>query len=167
MLRHPRCFINRPRLNVEHDMRIDIVHAQEHMPGHYKPYLEGHRAIRIYEADLMIGETVWRLASGKNVEITEIGIFDKHQRGKGYGTALLYHARKDIEEYATRTAISIQGVYLFCELRNRAAQKFYCKHGFTLQATLNRFYADDDAQLFGVNWEVFRSREMQRNPNTV
>ena len=68
-------------------MYIDIVPAQNHIPDHYSDYLQGYRAVRLLAEDgTILGELVWRVASGHNIEITEFGIFEEENKRKGWGT---------------------------------------------------------------------------------
>ena len=131
-------------------VRVDIVHAQHHMPETYRDYLEGHRAVRLLKEDgAILGELVWRVGSGHNVEITEFGIFAGNDRRKGHGTRLLTTALDDMRQYYARTNHSLRKVYLFCEERNGEARAFYEAQGFFLETVLTDFYDDGNAVMYG------------------
>ena len=130
-------------------MYIDIVHAQNHMPDHYGDYLHGYRAIRLLEKDeTIVGELVWRVVSGRNIEITEFGIFEEDNRQQGWGTRLLEAAFEDMREYFVKINHPLWKVYLFCEERNEEGRGFYESRGFRLEAVLKDFYPDGDAVMY-------------------
>ncbi|MDE0556343.1 MAG: hypothetical protein OXI24_19185 [Candidatus Poribacteria bacterium] len=65
-------------------MYINIVPAQNHISDHYSDYLQGYRAVRLLaENGTILGECVWRVVSGHNIEITELGIFEEDNKRKG------------------------------------------------------------------------------------
>ena len=128
---------------------IKIVAAHEHMPEHYQPYYQGHRALQLLDqSDNIRGELVWRLATGNSAEITEFGLYNVSDRRKGWGSRLLQEAISDITLYFQQYNFHLRRIYLFCEERNEIARKFYELHGFCLSATLTDFYIDNDALLY-------------------
>lgn len=130
-------------------MYIDIVPAQNHMPDHYSNYLQGYRAVRLLEKDgTILGELVWRLASGHNIEITEFGIFEEENKQKGWGTQLLEAAFEDMRQYSVKINCRLWKVYLFCEESNEAGRGFYESRGFRLETVLNDFYPDGNAVMY-------------------
>ena len=130
-------------------MYIDIVHAQNHIPNHYSDYLQGYRAVRLLKEDrTILGELVWRVASGHNIEITEFGIFEKDNRRKGWGTRLLEAAFEDMRQYFAKINHPLWKVYLFCEETNQEARKFYEAKEFQLETLLKDFYPDSDAVIY-------------------
>ncbi len=130
-------------------MHIDIVQAQDHMPDHYGDYLHGYRAIRLLKKDeTIVGELVWRVASGHNIEITEFGIFEEDNRRQGWGTRLLEAAFENMREYFVKINHPLWKVYLFCEERNEEGRGFYESRGFRLEAVLKDFYPDGDAVMY-------------------
>ena len=130
-------------------MYIDIVHAQNHMPDHYNDYLQGYRAVRLLEKDeTILGELVWRVASGHNIEITEFGIFEEDNRRQGWGTRLLEAAFEDMREYFMKISHPLGKVYLFCEETNQEARRFYEAKGFRLEVILKDFWADGNAVMY-------------------
>ena len=132
-------------------MRIEVVHATQHMADHYRPFLDGFRAVRLVDdAGSLRGELVWRLATGHTVEITEMGIFDGSDRRRGHGSALLAAALLDMESYLDSMGQKLRLVYLFCEARNDEARAFYEARGFQFQATLPSFYDDGDATIYAM-----------------
>lgn len=130
-------------------MYIDIVHAQNHIPDHYSDYLRGYRAVRLLEKDeTILGELVWRVASGHNIEITEFGIFEEDNRRQGWGTRLLEAAFEDMREYFMKISHPLWKVYLFCEETNQEARRFYEAKGFRLEVILKDFWADGNAVMY-------------------
>ncbi|MYB96017.1 GNAT family N-acetyltransferase [Candidatus Poribacteria bacterium] len=91
-------------------MYIDIVPARSHRPNHYSDYLQGYRALRLLkENGTILGELVWRVVSGHNIEITEFGIFDEENKRKGWGTRLLEAAFEDMRQYFVKNAFPDRG----------------------------------------------------------
>ena len=130
-------------------MYIDTVQAQNHMPDHYSDYLQGYRAIRLLEEDgTILGELVWRVASGHNIEITEFGIFEAENRRKGWGTQLLEAAFEDMRQYFVKINRPLWKVYLFCEEKNEEGRSFYESRGFRLEAVLKNFWEDGNAAMY-------------------
>ena len=130
-------------------MYIDIVPAQNHMPDHYSDYLQGYRAVRLLEEDgTILGELVWRVVSGHNIEITEFGIFEEDNRRQGWGTRLLEAAFEDMREYFMKISHPLWKVYLFCEETNQEARRFYEAKGFRLEVILKDFWADSNAVMY-------------------
>ena len=130
-------------------MRIEIIHARDHMPDHYRVYLDGYRAVRLLDGSGEVhGELVWRLATGHTIEITEIGLFREEDRGKGWGTKLLAAAMDDMRSYLSRIGSPMTRIYLFCEAQNKEAKSFYEARGFSAEAVLLSFYGDDDAVVY-------------------
>ena len=130
-------------------MSIDIVQAQNHMPDHYSDYLQGYRAVRLLKKDsTILGELVWRVASGHNIEITEFGIFEENNRRKGWGTQLLEAAFEDMRQYFVKINRPLWKVYLFCEERNEEGRRFYESRGFRLEVVLKDFWADGNAVMY-------------------
>ncbi len=126
-------------------MKIDIVHATEHMPDQYRDYLEGYRAIRLIdEAGEIRAELVWRLASRWNAlfEIKELGVFSESDRRKGWATQLLDAALQDMRDFLHRVELGYRPwrVYLFCETRNQAGRGFYEARGFDVAAEVKGLY---------------------------
>ena len=100
------------------DLEVDVVHATEHMPDHYRRYIDGWRAVRLTDAEGGIrGELVWRYATGDCVEITEFGIFNEDERRQGLGTRLLEAALRDMQGFAQQIQRPVRLVYLFTEAR--------------------------------------------------
>ena len=125
------------------DLEVDVVHATEHMPDHYRRYIDGWRAVRLIDAEGEIrGELVWRYATGNSVEITEFGIFNEDERRHGLGTRLLEAALRDMQGFAQQIQRPIRLVYLFTETRLGAARAFYEARGFHLCAELPDFYEE-------------------------
>ena len=125
------------------DLRIEIVHATEHMPDHYRRYIDGWRAVRLIDPEGDIkGELVWRYASGNNVEITEFGIAKETDRRHGLGTRLLEAGLQDMNAFAKKIQRPIRLVYLFCETQNDSARAFYEAKVFRLCAELTDFYEE-------------------------
>lgn len=130
-------------------VHIEVVHAQNHMPNDYRDYLEGYRAARLLSEDgAILGELVWRVASGHNIEITEMGIFEGDNRRKGWGTRLLEAAFEDMRQYFSHVEHALWKVFLFCEERNREGRAFYEARGFRLEAVLMDFYSDGNAVMY-------------------
>ena len=130
-------------------MYIDIVHAQNHMPDHYSDYLHGYRAVRLLEDDgIVLGELVWRVASGHNIEITEFGIFEEKNRRKGWGTQLLEAAFEDMRQYFVKINHPLWKVYLFCEEGKEEGRGFYESREFRLEVVLKDFYPDGNAVMY-------------------
>lgn len=130
-------------------MYIDIVPAQNHIPDHYSDYLQGYRAVRLQEEDgTILGELVWRLTSGHNIEITEFGIFEEENRRKGWGTRLLVAAFEDMRQYFLKINHPLWKVYLFCEEGNEEGRSFYESREFQLETVLKDFYSDGDAVMY-------------------
>lgn len=130
-------------------MYIDIVPAQNHIPDHYSDYLKGYRAVRLLAEDgTILGELVWRVVSGHNIEIIELGIFEKENRRKGWGTQLLEAAFEDMRQYFAKINHPLWKVYLFCEERNEEGRGFYESRGFRLEAFLKDFWADSNAVMY-------------------
>jgi ribosomal protein S18 acetylase RimI-like enzyme len=128
---------------------INIVPAQNHMPDHYSDYLQGYRAVRLLEEDgTILGELVWRVASGHNIEIMEFGIFEEDNRWQGWGTRLLEAVFEDIRQYFLKINHRLWKVYLFCEEANESGRGFYESQGFQLETVLKRFYPDGDAVMY-------------------
>ena len=125
------------------DLQIDVVHAREHMPDHYRRYLDGWRAVRLVNSQGDIrGELVWHYASGSNVEITEFGVLNESERRLGLGSRLLEAGLQDMNDFARKINRPIRLVYLFCEAQNDAARAFYETRGFRLCAELPDFYPE-------------------------
>ena len=130
-------------------MYIDIVPAQNHIPDHYSDYLQGYRAVRLLEENgTILGECVWRVVSGYNIEITEFGIFEEENKRKGWGTQLLEAAFEDMRQYFEKINHPLWKVYLFCEERNQEARRFYEAKEFRLETLLKDFYPDGDAIMY-------------------
>ena len=130
-------------------MYIDIVQAQNHMPDHYSDYLQGYRAVRLLEEDgTILGELVWRVVSGHNIEITEFGVFEEENRRKGWGTRLLEAAFEDMRQYFVKIDHPLWKVYLFCEERNEEGRGFYESRGFRLEVVLKDFWEDGNAVMY-------------------
>lgn len=128
---------------------IQIVHAREHEPDHYRVYLEGQRACQLVDhQDRVCGECVWRVATGHTVEITEMGIYDARERRQGWGSTLLQAALEDMHAYLQEVGDRLRCVYLFCEAQNHGARAFYEARGFRHEAVLPAFYRDGDAMLY-------------------
>jgi ribosomal protein S18 acetylase RimI-like enzyme len=119
------------------------------MPDHYGDYLQGYRAVRLLEKDdTILGELVWRVASGHNIEITEFGIFEEKNKRKGWGTRLLEVAFEDMRQYFAKINHPLWKVYLFCEERNEEGRGFYESRGFRLETLLKDFWADSNAVMY-------------------
>ena len=132
-------------------VKTEVVHATQHMTEHYRPFLDGFRAVQLIDdAGSLRGELVWRLATGHTVEITEMGIFEGSDRRRGHGSALLTAALQDMESYFDSMGRKLRLIYLFCEARNEEARAFYEVRGFQLQATLHSFYDDGDATIYAM-----------------
>lgn len=130
-------------------MYIDIVQAQNHIPDHYSDYLQGYRAVRLLEEKgTILGECVWRVGSGHNIEITEFGIFGEKNRRKGWGTLLLEAAFEDMRQYFVKINRRLWKVYLFCEDTNQEARRFYEAKEFRLETLLKNFYSDGNAIMY-------------------
>jgi ribosomal protein S18 acetylase RimI-like enzyme len=135
-------------------LRIEIVHAREHMPGHYQDYIDGQRALQLLDEQRHIrGELVWRVATGHTVEITEFGILNPKDRRQGWGSKLLQTALEDMRHYFDKICKPLTRVYLFCEAKNVGARAFYEAHGFHLDALLKDFYPDGNAALYSLSVE--------------
>ena len=91
---------------------------------------------------------MWRLATGHTIEITEIGLFQGEDRGRGLGTQLLTAAIEDMRSYLRKMGSEMTRIYLFCEAKNEEARGFYEARGFHCEAVLPHFYDDDDAVLY-------------------
>ena len=136
--------------------RIDIVHARDHQPDHYRDYIEGQRALQLLDAEgRERAELVWRVATGHTVEITEFGIHDPQDRRKGWGTKLLKTAIEDMRGFFLKRGYRLRRVYLFCEARNGDARDFYEAQGFRLEGLMKTFYfdGDGDAALYVLSME--------------
>ena len=119
------------------------------MPNHYSDYLQGYRAVRLLEEDeTILGELVWRVASGHNIEITEFGIFEEDNRRQGWGTQLLEAAFEDMRQYFVKINHPLWRVYLFCEEDNEEGRGFYESRGFQLETLLKDFWADSNAVMY-------------------
>lgn len=130
-------------------MKLDIVHAREHKPEAYRDYLEGYRAVRLLDEDeTILGECVWRVTSGHNVEITEMAVYEESNRRKGFGRRLMNAAFEDMRQYFASINRSMWNVYLFCEERNSGARAFYEAQQFRLETILRSFYTDGNAIMY-------------------
>ena len=130
-------------------VHIDIVPAQDHIPDHYSDYLQGYRAVRLLKEDgTILGELIWRVGSGYNIEITEFGIFAEKNKRQGWGTQLLEAAFEDMCQYFLKINHSLWKVYLFCEETNQEARGFYEARGFQLETVLKDFHPDGDAVMY-------------------
>ena len=127
-------------MTLHESVRIEIVPASEHLPGEYAEYFEGHRAVRIFDGNSMLGECVWRYGTGANVEITEFGVFDEGERRLGYGSRLMQAALDDAQAFFESRSKLLLRVFLFCEMRNTAARALYERFGFTLAGEIEHFY---------------------------
>ena len=130
-------------------LQIEIIHARDHMPDHYAPYLDGYRAVRLIdEAGTIRGELVWCLATGHTIEITEMGLFQGEDRGRGLGTQLLTAAIEDMRSFLHKIGSEMTRIYLYCEAKNKEARGFYEARGFNCEAVLQHFYDDGDAMFY-------------------
>ena len=130
-------------------MYIDIVQAQNHIPDHYSDYLQGYRAVRLLKGNgTILGELVWRVASGHNIEITEFGIFEEENRRKGWGTRLLEAAFEDMRQYFVKIDHPLWKVYLFSEEDNEEGRGFYESSGFRLEVVLKDFWENGNAVMY-------------------
>ena len=130
-------------------MYIDIVPARSHIPNHYSDYLQGSRALRLLQENgKILGELVWRVASGHNIEITELGISEEKNKRKGWDTRLLEAAFEDMRQYFVKINHPLWKVYLFCKERNEEGRGFYESRGFRLEVVLKDFYSDGDAVMY-------------------
>ena len=130
-------------------MYIDIVQAQNHRPAHYSDYLQGYRAVRLLKGNgTILGELVWRVASGHNIEITEFGIFEEENRRKGWGTRLLEAAFEDMRQDFAKINHPLWKVYLFCEENNEEGRGFYESSGFRLEVVLKDFWENGNAVMY-------------------
>ena len=130
-------------------MYIDIVQAQNHIPDHYSDYLQGYRAVRLLEGNgTILGELVWRVVSGHNIEITEFGIFEEENRRKGWGTRLLEAAFEDMRQYFVKIDHPLWKVYLFSEEDNEEGRGFYESSGFRLEVVLKDFWENGNAVMY-------------------
>ncbi len=128
---------------------INVIHACDHQPDHYRDYIDGQRALQLMDSQgRERGELVWRLATGHTVEITELGIYDPQDRRQGWGSKLLEAAMEDMRSFLGQREETLRRVYLFCEAKNVEARAFYEKQGFRLGALLENFYVDGDAALY-------------------
>ena len=119
------------------------------MPNHYSDYLQGYQAVRLLEEDgTILGELVWRVVSGHNIEITEFGIFEEENKRKGWGTRLLEAAFEDMRQYFGKINHPLWKVYLFCEENNEEGHGFYESRGFRLEVVLKDFYPDGNAVMY-------------------
>jgi ribosomal protein S18 acetylase RimI-like enzyme len=124
-------------------MRIEIIPAPDHMPEHYRDYLEGYRAVRLMDDENQVrGELVWRLACRSKAifEIKEFGFFRAEDRRHGWGTKLLETAFHDMRAFVEPFGYSSWRVYLFCEEKNLVGRAFYEARGFHVEALLKDFY---------------------------
>ena len=86
-------------------MRTAVVAASTHRREEYAVDFEGHRAVQlINEAGRMRGEMIWRLATGRTVEVTEFGIFDPNELGRSFW-----------ESQGFRLASVLHGFYHYCD----------------------------------------------------
>jgi ribosomal protein S18 acetylase RimI-like enzyme len=130
-------------------MRVEIIHARDHLPEQYEPALSGHRAVRLVDGkDALRGELVWRHDSDGAVEITEFGLPDPADRRKGLGSRLLSEALADIRAFYRSRKLGVATLYLFCEAGNERARAFYEARGFRLASVLQGFYNRGDAVLY-------------------
>jgi ribosomal protein S18 acetylase RimI-like enzyme len=135
-------------------MRFSVVPAQAHRLDEYRDTFEGYRAVQLRDdADTMVGELVWRLATGNTVEITEMGIFDESNRKRGLGSKLLAAGLESIQEFFSRKPYPLRRIYLFCDSINEPARTFYEKHGFRVESILGGFYHYCDAVLYVLDAE--------------
>jgi ribosomal protein S18 acetylase RimI-like enzyme len=102
-------------------------------------------------------ELVWRLATGRTVEITEMGVFDESDRRKGWGSKLLEAGLADMRAFFSGKPYPLRRVYLFCDSINQAGRAFYERHGFVVAGVLEGFYDYCDAVLFVL--DVSKGRE--------
>jgi ribosomal protein S18 acetylase RimI-like enzyme len=136
-------------------MRTVVVAASTHRREEYAVDFEGHRAVQLIdEAGRMRGEMIWRLATGRTVEVTEFGIFDPADRRRGYGTRLLKAGLDDIRQFFSEKDLRLRRVYLFCDAINEPGRSFWESRGFRLASVLPGFYHYCDVALYIRNVET-------------
>ncbi len=128
---------------------IDVVPAQGHRLEEYGAAQEGYKAVRLIDvAGRLRAELIWRLATGNNVEITELAVLEPADRRRGMGSALLYAGMDSIRSFRKGKQFEPCKVYAFCEAVNGPGRAFYERHGFAMAAQLPGFYRDCDAILY-------------------
>jgi RimJ/RimL family protein N-acetyltransferase len=135
-------------------LRFAIVPANSHRLDEYHDTLEGYKAVQLIDDfGEMVGELVWRLATGQNVEITEMGIFNESNRRQGWGSEILKAGLESIREFFAGKPYRLRRIYLFCDSINRPARAFYERHGFKMETILHGFYHYCDAVLYVLDVE--------------
>lgn len=106
------------------------------------------------------GFIVWRLGTGRNVELLHIRSSEK---GKGHGRMLFYHLLLELEGRGYwECERPYHSVFGFTRISNQEAQAFYKALGFELQ-TVQGIYKDEQAILFSQSFEKLlgKKREYQ------
>ena len=85
--------------------------------------------------DKPYGYVEWDDRDHRVAEICDIVVTDKKERGKGYGPKLIEEAIKQMRKKKLRYC------YVFTELNNPVAQRFYERRGFSRIGELPAMYS--------------------------
>ncbi|MCC5910702.1 MAG: GNAT family N-acetyltransferase [Clostridiaceae bacterium] len=99
-----------------------------------------HRSILLYSDDKIIGAITWSVKEGTKsglVEIFQMTIPNKENRGKGYGATMLKECLEDIENYYIERSFVLRRVFIVIDEENLAGRNVYKNYSFDIIAEIN------------------------------